>query len=410
MILDIMKKKKVDEMNSKKCCGCTACVNICSKSAISMIHDNKGFEIPHINLENCIDCGICAKVCPSLDGNLLLNETQNTYAAYSPIDQDRERSSSGAFFPVLARKILNLGGYICGCILDSNDMTVKHIVTNDIKLVKRMSDSKYVQSSMQGCFQEIKTHLNNNLYVLFTGTSCQVNGLNEFLKKTNCNIDKLITVDLICHGVPSPLIYKEYLKFYEKEKGSKVTDMTFRTKKYGWATGDLVHIPNIRCGNRDDSNSFISRIWQNCFFSDMCLREYCYSCPYTSTNKPSDITIGDFWGIETILPSFNDQKGCSLILIHTVKGKEWFKNMDLISHEVQIEKAIKYQNNLNTPSKKSKVYDNFWNDYHQKGFKYVASKYLNYSKWNSFRYFLKLFFKSIKMNKLSDKVSKNLLH
>ena len=288
-------------------------------------------------------------------------------------------------------------------------MRVKHVVSNDPAVIRRMSDSKYVQSSVNSCYREIAQLLKQDSYILFTGTSCQVNGLNTYMENARISTEKLITVDLICHGVPSPLIYREYLDFYEREKGQKVTDMKFRTKMYGWSPANSF-IQEIICDGKSDMTSFAARLWQNCFFSDMCLRDYCHQCPYTTVNKPSDITIGDFWGVDQQLPQFNDTKGCSIILVHTEKGQQWFDALDLVCREVEPkEDAARFQANLRAPSPRAPETEQFWEDYHTHGFDYVASKYLCYSRKNAFRYFLSRKLFAIGRRGLAGKVSKGIL-
>lgn len=399
----------VETMTNKTCCGCTACLSACPVNAITMEPDANGFEIPAINAKLCIDCGKCAKVCASLEGTIRKNDHLKTYGAYSDNDSLRKESSSGAFFPSLANKILNEGGYICGCILDTADMKVKHVVTNDVATVRRMSDSKYVQSSMGFCYREIANLLKQGLYVLFTGTSCQVNGLISYLENIRISTEKLITVDLICHGVPSPLIYREYLDFYEREKGKKVTDMKFRTKLYGWSP-ESSFIQQIICDGESDTSSFAARLWQNCFFSDLCLRTYCHQCPYTTVNKPSDITIGDFWGVDHQLPKFTDTKGCSIILVHTEKGEQWFDSLGMVSRKVEPkEDAARFQANLSAPSPKAPDSERFWEDYHAHGFDYVAQHYLCYTRKNVFRYFLSRKLFSMGRRGLARKMAKGIL-
>lgn len=374
------------EMSSDKCSGCTACKAVCPKNAIRFSDDAEGFKIPSVSSELCLECGACTDVCPALS----YKTTERDNAAYAGMwknDKIRENSSSGAFFPATAKYFIEeLHGYVCGCVLDENLMPI-HIVTNSLNDVKRMSDSKYVQSDMGDCFSEIYDLLSRKYYVLFAGTSCQVQGLIALLNIKKVNMERLLTIDFFCHGVPSPFVWNEYLKFYEKETKRKIIGYRFRNK---YTSREKLSVPpHLNCvhysyrntsKNKKDNFSFASRMWRIIFFSNICLRRYCHKCPYATIDKPSDITMGDFWGIDEIAPEINDGKGVSIIITHNEKGKNYLNRITYLNlKQVNSDIAIKKQANAFHPSPENKRRDEFWNDFHSKPFTFVAKKYFRYT-------------------------------
>lgn len=219
-------------ITSESCTGCSACAAVCPKRAIEMTADDKGFYIPRIKQDACVDCGQCASVCPAIDRKPLPPRDNKAYAVNHRDIAVREHSASGALFQAAARDVLENGGYVCGCVLE--DLEVRHIVSNKLEDVARMADSKYVQSNMADCFPKIASLLRQGEMVLFSGCSCQVHGLLKFLSAKNISDEKLLTMDLICHGVPSPKIWRSYIEFYELKTGRTVADFRWRSKKYTW--------------------------------------------------------------------------------------------------------------------------------------------------------------------------------
>lgn len=383
-------------MTSQTCSGCTACLSMCSKQAISFHSDTEGFLIPCVDVQKCIDCGLCIKVCPALnvDEKVQNDFCPKTYAFQYHDEEVRKKSASGALFPAFAKFfIYDLHGYVCGCVLD-DDLMPKHIISDKWKDVERMQDSKYVQSDMNNCFEQISMLLKNEQYVLFSGTSCQVKGLKASLEKRKISTHKLLTIDFFCHGVPSPLIWKEYLDYYAKRKKRCVVGFRFRNKKYGWGKDSeargTCYLSNMyykdKQSTKKDDVSFFARQWFKIFFSNLCIRQYCHKCPYTNIEKPADVTMGDFWGIEQFYPDFNDHKGCSLAIVRTRKANDWFLSLpDTEILEVQIGNVVKRQSNAFAPSCAHPLREAFWYDYYQHGYSFVLKKYLG----NNFGYRLK---------------------
>lgn len=225
--------------DSQKCCGCTACMAVCPLHAIQMNNDSEGFLCPQVDTKICVECGACIKVCPAEKiekSTVKVSDNMQTYAAKWE-NNVRSKSASGAFFPANAKYVLEeKKGYVCGCVLNRQTLMPEHIVTNNWPDIQRMQDSKYVQSNMKNCYCEIGELLNKGQIVLFTGTSCQVSGLYSFLEAKHISSENLLTIDFFCHGVPSPKIWKDYLRFYEEKRKRTPIGYRFRSKQYGWGS------------------------------------------------------------------------------------------------------------------------------------------------------------------------------
>lgn len=366
----------VSDISKENCCGCTACMAICPVNAIKMHRDEQGFLYPVVDEKLCIKCGKCKKVC--LASNTNDNQASKVYAVKHKERDTRMHSSSGGVSSALCENIINDGGVVYGVAYKD----IKHVVVKRAETLLDCTEfrgSKYVQASVGDEFSYVKNDLNNNRKVLFTATSCHVNGLLSFLNETRTNIKNLITVDLVCHGVPSPGIFEAYIDFISKKK--KIDKFEFRTKYKGWGDGSRSFCPCITYSDgKVEKNSQKAWIYTYLFFSNNCLRPYCYNCPYTSKSKPADITIADYWGLNNEHPQFFDPYGVSLVMINTKKGNQIFKELDNINYiESTYEKASKKQGNLNKPSKKSTCYDKFWDDYYNHNFEYIAKKYGYYN-------------------------------
>lgn len=362
--------------NSKQdCCGCTACKSICPEQAISMLPDEEGFLYPEINCNLCVECGLCKKVCAFQNGYATSDnyDRPKVYALKHKSDEVRKNSSSGGAFTAISDYILSKKGVIYGVAYDEN-FYVEHQRAETAKERNKFRGSKYVQSDLKEVFSQINEDLKKDRYVLFTGTGCQVAGLIKYLDNTQTDAKKLITNDIICHGAPSPLLWNKYLKFIQRE--DEITSYTFRYKEKGW------HGYNVKGefkSGRVKINTSDIKIYANLFGSDLALRPSCYNCQYTNLQRPSDITIGDFWGIEKTMPEIDDNKGISLVLINTPKGKGV---IDKIKGELELWESNTrdcLQLNLQQPTKRPKNRDRFWEDYHGFGFAYIAKKYAGYS-------------------------------
>lgn len=289
-------------IDKKLCNGCSACINKCPKNAISMQENNEGFLYPVIDNSKCVNCGLCDKTCSYLN-NSSQNSTNPDCLMFVANDEDRKTSSSGAAFPILARHFIENNGYVCGAIWTDN-WKVKHIVSNKLEDIEKMRNSKYIQSDMKNCYKEIETLLKSNKKVLFTGTPCQVSGLKNYLNKDY--VGQLYTIDLICHGVPSPKVLYKFLD--ENFDLSKLEEVSFRNK-----------IPDgcrVRFSVKEDDvlTKYESSDFIDLFSKNVILRKSCGSCVHNKLPRQGDITLGDFWGIGKYKKHVNDNFGISVVL------------------------------------------------------------------------------------------------
>ena len=312
-----------DLYSSNTCSGCGACSEICPKNAISMQPDNEGFIYPKINTELCVDCHKCIKSCPYKNVDAVSYPLLG-YAGVSKDSNDLKISSSGGAFPAIAKRFIENGGSVIGAAMDfSPKFHVYHTAVNKYDDLEKIQGSKYVQSDMSGVYDKIKTLLNNGEKVLFSGTPCQVAGVYAVIGK---NAKNLYTVDIVCHGVPNQKILLSYFESIEKNHDSKICDMTFRDKEYGWRKhGSIIFDNGKKVRLRCEDSSYYSF-----FMSGDLQRNNCYSCPFARGERIGDITLGDYWGIQKAHPelvqnndeSFKLESGVSAILVNSEKGNE----------------------------------------------------------------------------------------
>lgn len=357
----------IEIQNPADCCGCTACASICTHDAITMKPDALGFLYPEVDKEKCVDCGLCEKVCAFNDHyDTSLNlEPPLAYGARHKDMNEVETSRSGAAFIAISDYILEEGGVVYGAgYTDHFRVVHKRATTKEER--DEFKGSKYVQSDMTGVFRQVKKDLRDGLTVLFSGTPCQTSGLNSYVGKRLR--EKLFLVDIVCHGVPSPYMWRDYIAYLEKKQGSPIVWVNFRDKqKYGWAA----HHETFKFKNGGGKMSFTFLFYKHIMF-----RKSCGKCHFANTKRPSDITIADFWGYKKNNPPFgDDNKGLSLVLCNTEKGKKLFESAKakLLVFPVSIENCL--QPNLKQPSELHPKRDVFEQDYKNKGFEYVYYKY-----------------------------------
>lgn len=359
------------EKTKHNCSGCTACYNVCPVSCISMEEDALGFKYPKVDLKKCIKCELCVKKCPFDDNYSTPNNFDNpiAYAAKSKSPVEVAHSQSGAAFAVLSDIIIENGGVVYGVgYADKFKVTTKRATNKQER--NEFRGSKYVQSDLGNIFQAVKADLTNNRIVLFSGTPCQISGLTSFIpQKLHKN---LITIDLICHGVPSPKIWANYISYLEKKEGSTIENVNFRDKSLkGWHS----HVESFKFIGK--SKPLYTDTYTYLFYSHIDLRYSCGNCPYTNLRRTGDITIGDCWGIEKsdAAKLGVDNKGCSLILINTPKGENLFKSIQslMLYKKVDINDVLQPQ--LHEPSKISPLRKEFEEDYIRYGFKYIKRVY-----------------------------------
>ena len=317
------------------CCGCHACMNICPKHAISMYEDEKGFKYPKINQDKCINCGMCKKVCPILN-NKEVEKHIDAYACYNKNYEERINSSSGGIFILLAKEIIKRKGIVFGATFDKDFNVIHSSIENEKELNKFMG-SKYTQSTIGKIYKQVKEYLENNRYVLFTGTPCQIEGLKSYLRK---DFAKLYTQDIVCHGVPSPKVWHKYLDYLTQLEKEKIRNIQFRNKDHGWS----LYRTKVLFDTKTYSKSHREDLFMKAFLSNICLRDSCYNCSFKKKYRISDITLADYWGVKNIHPKLYDNKGTSLVIINSDKGKELFNYIkdNLVYVETDLDSALKY--------------------------------------------------------------------
>lgn len=320
-----------------QCCGCSACYNICPKNAISMKEDEFGFQYPVVLNDICINCGLCERVCCYLneytDKNIL--DKSIAYGGWINDNHIRSISTSGGIFTAISEFIINSKGIVCGAIYDE-ELEVIHAIVDNMDDLKKINGSKYVQSNIKNNYRLIKSYLDDDRYVLFSGTPCQVSGLNSYLGK---EYDKLYTCDIVCHGVPSPLVFRKYKKELEETNNSKIIKINFRDKKTGWENYSF----SCKFKNgKEVSDKYNLNPYMKAYLADIDLRESCPTCKFSKLPRYSDFTLGDFWGVDNYYPNLNtNDKGTSLVLVHTIKGDKLIKNINNIYIEkCELDKAI----------------------------------------------------------------------
>ena len=421
------------------CCGCTACYSVCPKRAIQMVEDDEGFPYPHVNENLCIGCHLCEKVCVfKRDAEIRKNkencnssEPLFTYAVRHRNEQVRMESRSGGIFTAVSDLVFSQGGVVYGCVLDDN-FEALHIRASCAEERDEMRGSKYIQSSLNDTYREIKSDLDKDLLVLFSGTSCQVSGLKAFLEKEYFN---LLCIDIVCHGVSSPLVWRKYLRWQEDRNNGKIVSVDFRNKReFGWrAHIETLHLQScdkflgenshrnsasakleqlqdrysskIKLRNdvlsrptpkeffcKDDGVDTIvySDIFTNLFYEHCILRPSCYQCPYKSLTHPGDITIGDYWGINLVSAAhLDDDRGVSLVMINTDKGKKMFDSVkkDIIAEETGVSQKMMQQplrESFSCPDNRGQ----FWDDFHKLPFAKISRKYAKHSYRENIRLWL----------------------
>ena len=355
-----------------RCCGCYSCKQTCHKSAIVFKENNEGFYYPEVNQENCVDCGLCLVNCPAFGIETEIDK-QNGYAVWAKDQKTLMNSSSGGIFYPLAKFFIDQGGYVCGCIND-DQLLPKHVLSNKLEDVLKMSGSKYVESNLDGIFTQVKKELDLGGKVLFTGTPCQVAGLKKFIGKDPIN---LFTIDIICHGVPSRKLFTSYLSWKESRLKGKIINFKFRSKdKHDWSlTYKLIY---FRKKERTEEKMASLDPYYYSFLQGDTYRESCYKCSYSNMSRPSDITIGDFWGIERVYPDLNNIQGVSAVITNSKKGEALFDQVqkEFVVNQVDVNDIKDNNGNLRRPTLRKKIRDEIYVSVLKDGFDKTAKKYM----------------------------------
>jgi len=346
--------------DNKNCCGCTACEAICPKDAITMEPDCMGFKYPKVNLNKCIDCHLCEKVCAFHSEYDVTANFDKPFAygvRHLNIEQVKT-SRSGAAFIALSDSVLRSGGIVYGVGFKPG-FVVSHIKATTPKERDAMKGSKYVQSDLYGIFRQIKSELKEGQQVLFSGTPCQVAALKSYLGVKL--LQNIYLIDIVCHGVPAPVVWDDYIKWLQDKWGTSIREVNFRDKRFGWR----VH----RESYLTDKGLKFCNSFTRGFTRGLIIRPSCQVCPYANTKRPSDISLADFWGWEKNAPEWNtDDLGLSLVMVNTPKGKELLEQSltDLDVREFPIENCM--QNQLRRPVCLNHRYEEFARIYETLGF------------------------------------------
>ena len=342
-----------------KCAYCGACSSICPVNAITYRADSEGSKYPFVDKSKCIGCKQCEKVCPYAS-EPIKNSIQNSYGYASKILDERIASRSGGLFYSIAKGIINDGGIVYGAVIDDENH-VKHIKGTTIEDIQKMQKSKYVQSDeFESALKDILNNLSDNKLVFVSGTPCFINAVRAITSLKNINTEKLYTMDIVCHGTPSPKIFRDYINKVESKNG-RISSFQFRDKEKGWNT----HVESFIA---QDGSKHFSMEYSDIFYSHIFHRPSCYNCQFANITRPSDITGADFWGGQKIA-DFSDNKGASLVLINSNKGQELFDKYCLtngIVHQIELKEFM--QNHLKEPLACPPNRNKEWNIYYSKGF------------------------------------------
>lgn len=360
--------------DKSQCSGCFACYQKCPKKCIEMEFDNEGFIYPKVSKENCINCGLCTKVCPIENSNKFGNEFSQPIAlgGWNNNLDIKMKSSSGGVFSTIAEFVINKGGVVFGVAFDENFQT-KHIMVDDNIKLEEIRGSKYVQSMVGDTYIQTKAEIEKGRVVLYVGTPCQIAGLYAFLDR---KYDSLITIDIICHGVPSTKVYKDYLNALKQNYDSDISYLNFRDKQNGWNLGISM---NVKFKNSNEysrpgyEDNFIKG-----FLRDLYLRPSCYECKFAKVPRIADISLGDFWGVSNYYPELFDDKGTSLVLINNQHGKDIIEKCidKIMLKDVDLKLPLKHNPSIASPVNYNPERKKFFRDYNKKGWRYVEKKYL----------------------------------
>lgn len=365
----------IEVKDKTKCCGCRACGNVCPKQCIEFVKDSEGFLYPNVDSSKCINCHLCEKVCPSLVEEPLRKRKPVTYGAKIKDKEILDKSSSGGLFSAFANEILDNNGIVYGVAMRDDLKSAHHIRVDNKNDLSLLRGSKYLQSDSENIYVQVEKDLVEGKKVLFTGVPCQINALRMFLRK---EYENLFCVEVICHGTPSPALWKKYVLYLENKYKAKIESVDFRNKKYGWKRFGLVKEGKNISQYLDQSTD----PYMIMFLRDYCLRPSCYECNAKKLESMADVTIADFWGIENVLPELDDDKGTSLVLVQTKKGSKLLDSVkeNIEIKEVPYEKGIagnpSYYKSVNRPIQRNTFFD----DMNNLNFDQLQKKYCRVSK------------------------------
>lgn len=358
--------------NKKNCNGCGLCSALCKRRAICLRTDKQGFLYPIIDTTLCVDCKLCTNICPQKHPIRINNDMLQAYAMKH---RDRQKlqycTSGGAFIGIVEWFFQNMSQpVVYGCVLEnSSRLKVVHNRCDNLSDCRRFNGSKYVQSNIIGIYEKIKDDLEKGKTVLFSGTPCQVAGVYKAFFRWK-ESGHLYLVDIICHAVPSPLIFSDHVSYIERKHQKKISDYKFRSKIAGWRHIETAYFVDGTFTKDRDTQRF-----KDLFYNDFTIRDSCADCKYYSPHRISDITIGDFWGIENVDKSFYDSQGVSFVIVHTIQGNHIIEGITTNFEMLNIPVIEGYKYNHTKPVSLNVNRNKFWADYFSHGYSYVAKKY-----------------------------------
>ena len=366
----------IDIKEKKNCCGCNACYDICPKNAITLSTDIEGFWYPRVDIDKCINCGLCERTCPQLHiGALKKNDFEYPvcFAAIHKNIEVRFGSTTGGLFSALAEQMYREGGYVGGAIYNK-DFSVSHFISNNPADLALLRQSKYSQSQTCGIYKEVKRLLMAGEKVLICGTPCQMAALRHFLNK---DYENLIIVDFICKSITSPKFYAKYLDYWERKVGSQLVSFKFKDKELGWRS--LVKRFDFKNGKTMYSRAQDNDLYSMAYHGNIVSRPSCYFCQFKGFPRMSDITIADFWGVEkyAYLKDIDDNAGTSAVMCNSSKGLTFYKQLkNITSLETTIEKILPGNPALLHEQKMSVMNrDTFFHDLDRKAIEEVVPLY-----------------------------------
>ena len=361
----------IEIKDKAKCCGCEACTNICPRKCIEMKEDNEGFRYPYIDKAKCINCGLCNKICPLQNEAKKEEYISKYYVAYNKDNEILMESSSGGIFWPLSKYILKNKGIVYG-VVQNNTYDVRFIRAKTEKEVEAIRKSKYLQAKVNDIYIKIKTDLEDDKYVLFSGTPCQVAALYKFLGK---EYDKLYTVDIVCHGVPSMAVYRKYINYIEEKNKKKVVNIKWRDKIKGkWGPN---HVTIVFDKGSTITSTSLDNPFQRGFLYNLYLRPSCYECKYAKLPRIGDISLADFWGYDGKLKKENKNKGLSALIISSKKGEEIFKNIadNINYHQVTREYLTSRSRHVYIHPEQNENRKQFYKDFSNMPYEQLCEKY-----------------------------------
>lgn len=359
----------IEITRKENCSGCGSCANICPKNCITMQMDKEGFLYPKVNKSGCINCNICENSCPILNPISEEKHEQKAFLIQNRDDQIRRESTSGGAFTAIAKYVLSQGGVVFGVCFDEN-YVVKHTYVETKEDLKKFRNSKYVQSQIGDTFSEAKHFLTNNRMVCFSGTPCQIEGLKCYLGK---EYDNLITVDVVCRAVPSPLLWKKYLDMKKVEMGTRINKIMFRDKYFGYKYSTMTI-----CSDMKEYHSGVeSDQWLRAFFSGICVRPSCHQCKFKKRYRISDFTIWDCFSVDVFDKGMDDDKGTTKMIVQSEKGEKILTLLkdEVASRSIDVDKAIDGVKEMFYPTESNPKREQFIADMQKMDGKDLLNKY-----------------------------------